>query len=108
MQTQHILIVDDEESLRFTLQSFLEDDGYLVSTAETFAEAKQLIGQNIFDLVFMDIQLGRHSGLELLKIIREKFMHCPVEMITGVPEVATASEAVRNGAFDYIPKPIPQ
>ena len=38
-----ILVVDDEESLRFTLQSFLEDDGYLVSTAETFAEAKQLI-----------------------------------------------------------------
>ena len=108
MQTQHVLIVDDEESLRFTLQSFLKDDGYLVSTAETFAEAKQLIEQNIFDLVFMDIQLGRHSGLELLKIIREKIMHCPVVMITGVPEVATAAEAVRIGAFDYIPKPIRQ
>ena len=108
MQTQHILIIDDEESLRFTLQSFLEDAGYLVSTAETFAEAKQLIEQSIFDLVFLDIQLGRHSGLELLKIIREKYMHCPVVMITGVPEVATAAEAVRIGAFDYIPKPIRQ
>ena len=59
-----------------------------------------------FDLVFLDIQLGRHSGLDLLKIIREKFVHCPVVMITGVPEVATAAEAVRLGAFDYIPKPI--
>ena len=108
MQTQHILIIDDEESLRFTLQSFLEDEGYLVSTAGMFAEAKQLIEQSIFDLVFLDIQLGRHSGLELLKIIREKSTHCPVVMITGVPEVATAAEAVRIGAFDYIPKPIRQ
>ena len=108
MLTQHILIVDDEESLRFTLQSFLEDEGYLVSTAESFAEAEQLIEQSLFDLVFLDVQLGRHSGLDLLKIIRQKFIHCPVVMITGVPEVATAAEAVRIGAFDYIPKPIRQ
>ena len=108
MQTQHILIVDDEESLRFTLQSFLEDDGYLVSTAASVAEAEQLVEQSLFDLVFLDIQLGRRSGLELLKIIRKKFAHCPVVMITGVPEVETAAEAVRMGAFDYIPKPIRQ
>ncbi len=108
MLTQHILIIDDEESLRFTLQSFLEDGGYLVSTAASFAEAERLVEQSLFDLVFLDIQLGRHSGLDLLKIIREKFVHCPVVMITGVPEVATAAEAVRMGAFDYIPKPIRQ
>ena len=108
MLTQHILIIDDEESLRFTLQSFLEDGGYLVSTAASFAEAEQLVEQSLFDLVFLDIQLGRHSGLDLLKIIRKKFVHCPVVMITGVPEVATAAEAVRMGAFDYIPKPIRQ
>ncbi len=106
MLTQHILIIDDEESLRFTLKAFLEDGGYLVSTAESFTEAEQLFEQSLFDLVFLDIQLGRHSGLDLLKIIREKFVHCPVVMITGVPEVATAAEAMRLGAFDYIPKPI--
>jgi len=108
MLTQHILIIDDEESLRFTLGSFLEDGGYLVSTAASFTEAEQLVEQSLFDLVFLDIQLGRHSGLDLLKIIREKTVHCPVVMITGVPEVATAAEAVRMGAFDYIPKPIRQ
>jgi len=108
MLTQHILVIDDEESLRFTLQSFLEDEGYLVSTAESYSEAEQIIEQTLFDLVFLDIQLGRRSGLELLKIIRENSMHCPVVMITGAPEVATAAEAVRIGAFDYIPKPIRQ
>ncbi len=106
--TSHILIIDDEESLRFTLETFLQDDGYLVSTAASFPEAEELLKHSAFDLVFLDIQLGRHSGLDLLKIIRERFANCPVVMITGAPDVATAAEAVRHGAFDYIPKPIRQ
>lgn len=105
---QHILVVDDEESLRFTLSSFLQDEGYLVTTAATFAEAEEIIKQCLFDLIFLDIQLGRHSGLDLFKIIRNNMPHSPVVMITGAPEVATAAEAVRQGAFDYIPKPIRQ
>jgi PAS domain S-box-containing protein len=80
----------------------------MVTTAASFAEAEELLQQSLFDLVFLDIQLGRHSGLDLLKIIHEKLALCPVVMITGVPEVATAAEAVREGAFDYIPKPIRQ
>lgn len=104
----HILVIDDEESLRFTLESFLQDEGYLVTTAASFKEAEELLQQSLFDLVFLDIQLGRHSGLDLLQIIREKYNNCPVIMITGAPDVATAAEAVRKGAFDYIPKPIRQ
>lgn len=106
--TSHILVIDDEESLRFTLQTFLQDDGYLVSTAASLPEAEELLEHSAFDLVFLDIQLGRHSGLDLLKVIRERFANCPVVMITGAPDVATAAEAVRHGAFDYIPKPIRQ
>jgi PAS domain S-box-containing protein len=104
----HILVIDDEESLRFTLSSFLQDEGYLVTAAATFAEAEELVQQSLFDLVFLDIQLGRQSGLDLLKVIRDRLFYCPVVMITGAPEVATAAEAVREGAFDYIPKPIRQ
>jgi PAS domain S-box-containing protein len=104
----HVLVVDDEESLRFTLASFLRDEGYLVTVAASFPEAEELLQQSLFDLVFLDVQLERHSGLDLLRIIREKFSTCPVVMITGVPEVSTAAEAVRHGAFDYIPKPIRQ
>jgi PAS domain S-box-containing protein len=106
--TSHILVIDDEESLRFTLESFLLDDGYQVTTAASFPEAEELLQQSLFDLVFVDVQLGRHNGLDLLRIIREKSTLCPVVMITGVPEVSTAAEAVRQGAFDYIPKPIRQ
>lgn len=104
----HILVIDDEESLRFTLQSFLEEDGYLVTTAASFGEAQEVLQQSLFDLVFLDIQLGRQSGIDLLKHIREAFPHTPVLMITGAPEVSSAAEAVRQGAFDYIPKPIRQ
>lgn len=106
--TSHILVIDDEESLRFTLETFLQDEGFLVSTAASFPEAEELLKQSVFDLIFLDIQLGRHSGLELLKFVRENFANCPVVMITGAPDVATAAEAVRHGAFDYIPKPIRQ
>ncbi len=106
--TPHILVIDDEESLRFTLGSFLRDEGYIVTTASSFAEAEELIRQSLFDLVFLDINLGRHSGLDLLKSLREHLEHTPVVMITGAPEVSTAAEAVRQGAFDYIPKPIRQ
>ncbi|MCK4509145.1 MAG: sigma 54-interacting transcriptional regulator [Desulfuromonadales bacterium] len=106
--TAHILVIDDEESLRFTLSSFLQDEGYLVTTASSFNEAEELIQQSVFDLVFLDIQLGRHSGLDLLKEIRAHLSHTPVVMITGAPEVSTAAEAVRQGAFDYIPKPLRQ
>ncbi len=106
--TSHILVIDDEESLRFTLGTFLQDKGYLVTTASSFAEAEQLIQQSFFDLVFLDIQLGQHSGLDLLKKIRNHLAYTPVVMITGAPDVSTAAEAVRQGAFDYIPKPIRQ
>lgn len=106
--TSHILVIDDEESLRFTLGSFLQDEGYIVTTASSFAEAEKLIQQSSFDLIFLDINLGRHSGLELLSSIRGSLAHTPVIMITGAPEVSTAAEAVRQGAFDYIPKPIRQ
>jgi len=104
----HILVIDDEESLRFTLQSFLVDEGYMVTTAASFKEAEDILQHSLFDLVFLDIQLGRQSGLDLLKIVREKYANCPVVMITGAPDVETAAEAVRQGAFDYIPKPIRQ
>lgn len=106
--TPHILVIDDEESLRFTLESFLEDEGYLVSTAPSFAAAEDILNQSLFDLIFLDIHLERHSGLDLLRVVREKNPNCPVIMITGAPDVTTAAEAVREGAFDYIPKPIRQ
>jgi len=105
--TSAILVIDDEESLRNTFQFFLQNQGYApVVTAATFDQALQEIGLRAFDLIISDIVLGGHTGIDVLKRVREMGMRCPVVMITGYPTVETAAEAVRLGAFDYIPKPV--
>ncbi len=102
-----ILVVDDEESLRNTFQFFLQKQGYSpVFTASTFIEAMDAISNHSFDLIISDIVLGGQSGIDFLRSIRDQGIDCPVVMITGYPNVDTASEAVRLGAFDYIPKPV--
>ncbi len=103
-----ILIVDDEESIRFTFDSFLSDAGHDVAAAESFDEALQIISKMEFDLIFMDIVLGGKTGIDLLKEMRSRNVNCPVVMITGYPNVETASDALRLGAFDYIFKPVKQ
>lgn len=103
-----ILVVDDEKGLRLTFQSFLADEGYEVSTAEDFETGlAQLTGQD-FDLVISDIILGDKTGLDIVREVKKRNPACPVVLITGYPNLETASEAVRLGAFDYIPKPVVQ
>lgn len=103
-----ILVVDDEESIRFTFAEFLSDAGYDVTVASSLYEAVEKINSMSFDAVILDILLGRDSGIDILKISKEKQPNTPVIMATGAPEVHTAAEAVRHGAFDYITKPIHQ
>ncbi len=105
---RRILVVDDEESIRFTFEAFLGDAGYRVDTASSLQAALQLAREQDYDAIFLDILLGRDNGMELLKFIRERNPNCPVVMVTGAPEVATASESVRLGAFDYLTKPVHQ
>jgi PAS domain S-box-containing protein len=106
--SQRILVVDDEESIRFTFDAFLTDAGYQIDTAPSLKVALALAGDTIYDAVFLDILLGRESGMEMLRFVRENNPHCPVIMVTGAPEIATAAEAVRLGAFDYLTKPVHQ
>jgi len=102
-----ILVVDDEESLRHTFQIFLKRQGYSpVIMAATFEEAVIAMTSQPFDLIISDIVLEGASGIDLLKRARELGMDCPVVMVTGYPNVETAADAVRLGAFDYIPKPV--
>jgi PAS domain S-box-containing protein len=103
----HILIVDDEESIRYTFEVFLKREGYgRITTAATVEEALATIADSNIDLIISDIVLGNYSGTELLKQIRERGLECPVVMITGFPNLETAAQAVRYGAFDYISKPV--
>jgi len=104
---RHILIVDDEESLRLTFKMFLEREGFTrVQTAATLEEALIRINEDSFDLIISDIVLEGEKGTQLLRHIRETGISCPVAMITGFPNLETASEAIRLGAFDYISKPV--
>jgi PAS domain S-box-containing protein len=102
----HILIVDDEEGIRFTFKKFLSAENYEVSTAQDYDEAIDRITEGKFDVIFADIILKGKSGIDVLREIKKRKLNCPVIMITGYPNIDTASEAVRLGAFDYIPKPI--
>jgi len=107
MPDSNILIVDDEESLRLTFEMFLKRAGYEnVRVAETLEQAVDLVNTYPVDLIISDIILGSEKGTDLLRHIRETGITCPVVMITGFPNLDSASEAVRYGAFDYIAKPV--
>lgn len=102
-----ILVVDDEESIRITFEMFLQREGYgKISTAATIEEALALINEKRFDLIISDIVLEGASGTDLLRYIRQTGIQCPVVMVTGFPNLESAAEAVRQGAFDYISKPV--
>ncbi len=103
-----ILVIDDEESIRFTFERFLTAEGHIVAAAESCSEALARINETSFDVVFADIILGDGTGIDILREIRARGLSCPVIMITGDPGVETAADSIRLGAFDYIPKPINQ
>ncbi len=103
----HILIVDGDESVRLTFQKFLNREGYahviITSTADESVSAAR---KYIFDLVISDIMLEGENGPDLLKKFRTAGIDCPVVMITGAPDLDSATEMLRLGTFDYVSKPI--
>lgn len=101
-----ILLVDDEEGIRFTLGCLLKKEGFLVEVAAGRGEALALLAAAPFDLALVDIMLSGENGMGLLGDIKSTYPATQVIMITGRPEVDTAAEAVRLGAFDYLTKPI--
>lgn len=102
----HILIIDDEASLRQTLARILQRAGYEVTTAAGGNEGLALVSEHSFDLVYSDIRMPDMNGLELLKIIHTKFPDLPVVLFTAQPDLNSAVEAVRSGATDYLLKPL--
>jgi PAS domain S-box-containing protein len=103
-----ILVIDDEEAIRFTFERFLRAAGHLVTTAGSCREALERITETAFDVILADIILEDGTGIEILREIKAKGLTCPVIMVTGDPGVETAADSIRLGAFDYISKPINQ
>ena len=101
-----ILIVDDEETIRFAFEMILRGEGYEVCSAEDYDTALDGIKGFSPDLVITDIILKGKTGIDILVQVKAMGFRCPVIMITGEPSIETAAEAVRLGALDYILKPI--
>ncbi len=102
-----ILVIDDERSLRNTIKDILEFENYEVICAESGQDGLNEILAGEFDLVLCDIKMPKMDGVEVLdKIINEHKLDIPVIMISGHGELETAIQVLKNGAFDYIQKPL--
>lgn len=100
-----VLIVDDQEDLRFALAKVVEKQGYLVTTAANGRDALDALRSAIVDLVFLDIGLPDVSGIDLIGAIKEISNDIDIVMLTGINEAKTAVASLRAGAVDYIVKP---
>jgi DNA-binding NtrC family response regulator len=103
--TTKILIVDDENIMRESLAGWLERDGHQVQTARSGEEALERCRANRFDILLVDIKMEGMSGLEVLRRVKESDADVAIVMITAYGSIATAIEAMKNGAFDYMLKP---
>lgn len=101
----HILVVDDEQSMREFLAILLEREGYAVEQAENATTALQLLGQREFDLVLSDVNMPGLDGISLLREINQMAPYTAVLLVTAFSSAEQAVEAMKLGAFDYIPKP---
>ena len=99
-----ILIIDDEAPIRRVLRDILENENYKVDDASTGMDALQLVKDQDFDAVFCDIKMPEMDGIETLDAIRKE-SDVPVIMLSGHGTIETAVEAIKKGAFDFIPKP---
>lgn len=102
-----ILIVDDERIIRQVFSELLEQAGFNVDTAEDANAAQSLLNTNHYDVVVSDIIMPGMSGIELLKLQKEAAPDIPFVLVTGQPNLDSASEAIRAGsAVDYLIKPV--
>ncbi len=103
--TPHILVVDDELSMREVLEMMLTKEGYQVTCAENGRNAIGLLEKNQYDLMLCDIRLGDISGLDVLHASKKYNPDTVVILISAYATTETAVEAMNAGAYDYVPKP---
>jgi DNA-binding NtrC family response regulator len=100
-----ILIVEDDGTLRLTLQDFLGKQGFEVRAADSGEAGLQLAQQHPFDLMLIDLRLPDISGLDVIGRLVEAGEDAVMVMMTAYPEIRTAVAAIKSGAYDYINKP---
>jgi len=102
---RHILVVDDEPLVRYTVHMLLEDDGYLVEEAESGPQALAMFEPGKFDMVFTDYCMPDMRGDQLAAAIKERSPGQPIVMITAFPEKLTSSNCPLGGVDSFICKP---
>ena len=102
----HILVVDDEESIRSTLGGILEDEGYRISLAKNGQDALNFVSEQMPHLVLLDIWMPGIDGMETLERLKDIAPLVPVIMISGHANIETAVRATKLGAQDFIEKPL--
>jgi len=105
-ETATVLVVDDEALVRRVIGDALAQAGYRVQSAGDADEALALLAQGPPDLMVLDLQLGRHDGVEVLRAARARWPQLPVLILTAHGSLSSAIEAVRLDAADYLLKPI--
>jgi sigma-B regulation protein RsbU (phosphoserine phosphatase) len=108
-QRKTILVVDDESHICLMMEDLLMDE-YNVLTARDGVEALEIVAENqdAINLVITDIRMPRMDGMQLLREMRIRYPHIGVMMISAHGNIRTAVDAMRQGAYDYIPKPLPE
>jgi len=100
-----VLVVDDEHSIRLALYQLLDEEGFQVDTASSGIEAIELMTQDAFEVVLLDIMMPGISGLEVLKRLLADYPDTVVIMVTANADIGTATNAIKDGAYDYLIKP---
>lgn len=101
----HILIAEDEESIRLLLKEFLEGEGFVVSEATSGLEVQTALAKKSADLVLMDVRMPGKTGIDVLREAQNSGDGLPIIVMTAYSTANMAIEAIQLGAYDYIPKP---
>src|SRR6185436_5819476 len=106
MAKHKLLIIDDDVDICLMLSRFLTKKGYEVKTCHNGRSVMEIFKQDKFDLVFCDFRLGNMDGRDVLMMVREVSPETQVIIITGYSDVKVAIDVIKNGAYDYIIKPL--
>lgn len=101
-----ILIIDDERAIRNSFSGILEDEGYDVDVAENGQQGLELVEKEKYDVIFCDIKMPVMGGVETLKRLMAMGIDSAVVMISANADLPTAVDCIKNGAFDFIEKPL--
>jgi len=107
--TVHLLIVDDEEAIRFSMSEYFTQHGFKVDTARELEEAEELLGNNSYEVVIQDLRLGPsdRDGLEIIKLVRNRNPETRIVVLTAYGSTEVEDELLRSGADAILRKPKP-